>query len=121
MSIVSHENFILSKQLWAKQSESEFQLRDVKNLIHYTKAMDTNYLNNYNEELGVKKLFQKVAEMMAQKMPSQRVPMASKLFTRCKNFIKAALEKEWGRPLTTGELPRETFGHFTVTVLQKKK
>jgi len=49
--IVSREDLILSKLLWAKDSESEMQRRDVRNLI--TPECDMNYLRSHAEFLGV--------------------------------------------------------------------
>ena len=40
--IVSKEDLILSKLLWAKDSHSEYQLRDVKNLV--ATGFDANYI-----------------------------------------------------------------------------
>jgi len=52
--IVSREDLILSKLYWARDSKSELQLRDVKNLL--TAACDLPYLYNAAEDLGVKAL-----------------------------------------------------------------
>ena len=52
--IVSREDLILSKLYWARDSKSELQLRDVKNLL--TVDCDMPYLYSCAEELGVKAL-----------------------------------------------------------------
>ena len=52
--IVSREDLILSKLYWARDSKSELQLRDVKNLL--TADCDMLYLHSRAEELGVKLL-----------------------------------------------------------------
>ena len=52
--IVSREDLILSKLYWARHSKSEFQLRDVKNLL--SPDCDMSYLQNRAELLGVKSL-----------------------------------------------------------------
>lgn len=52
--IVSREDLILSKLYWARNSKSELQLRDVKNLL--TDDCDMPYLDNCADELGVKQL-----------------------------------------------------------------
>jgi hypothetical protein len=49
--IVSREDLILSKLVWAKDSGSELQLRDVKALIDET--MDRPYLDRWAVRLGV--------------------------------------------------------------------
>lgn len=54
--IVSSEDLILSKLVWAKPSRSEFQLRDVRNLI--SSGMDTGYLRQWAVHLGVTDLLE---------------------------------------------------------------
>ena len=49
--IVSREDLILSKLLWARDSESELQLRDVKSLLEDTS--DQEYLKSWAADLGV--------------------------------------------------------------------
>lgn len=49
--IVSREDLILSKLYWARDSKSELQLRDVKNLL--TSDCDMSYLYSRAEDLGV--------------------------------------------------------------------
>jgi hypothetical protein len=57
--LVSKEDLILSKLVWAKQSASEMQRRDVQNLL----ATDLNreYLNRWAERLGVKSLLEELS------------------------------------------------------------
>src|SRR6267378_6671828 len=47
--IVSKEDLIISKLYWAKDSSSEFQLRDVKNLLK--SGYDTVYLKTWTKKL----------------------------------------------------------------------
>ena len=54
--IVSREDLILSKIYWARDSRSELQFRDVKNLL--TAECDLPYLLSRAEMLGVKPLMQ---------------------------------------------------------------
>ena len=54
--IVSKEDLILSKLLWAKDSHSEMQLRDVKNLI--ATGYDEEYLNQWTQSLNLQSLFE---------------------------------------------------------------
>ena len=54
--IVSKEDLIISKLHWAKDSRSELQLRDVKNLI--TTGYDDHYINRWTTELGLHNLWQ---------------------------------------------------------------
>lgn len=55
---VSREDLILSKLYWARDTKSEFQLRDVRNLL--TADCDIAYLNSRAEQLGVKELLMEV-------------------------------------------------------------
>ncbi len=56
--IVSKEDLILSKLFWAKDSHSELQLRDVKNLV--STGCDHAYIQRWTQELGVTNLWQEV-------------------------------------------------------------
>ena len=56
--IVTREDLILSKLYWARDSKSELQLRDVKNLL--SSDCDMNYLFSRAENLGVKPLLEEV-------------------------------------------------------------
>lgn len=47
--IISHEDLILAKIIWAKRTNSEMQLRDVANLLR--SAVDTEYLENWSVKL----------------------------------------------------------------------
>ncbi|OGQ89221.1 MAG: hypothetical protein A2289_13765 [Deltaproteobacteria bacterium RIFOXYA12_FULL_58_15] len=49
--ITGKEDLILSKLVWAKDSHSELQLRDVKNLL--TTGCDQAYVDRWAAELGV--------------------------------------------------------------------
>jgi len=54
--IASKEDLIISKLWWAKDSHSELQLRDVKNLAGT--GCDGNYIERWTKELGLLKLWQ---------------------------------------------------------------
>ena len=54
--IVSKEDLILSKLWWAKDSHSEIQLSDVKNLL--ATGYDTVYVERWTRELGLNNLLQ---------------------------------------------------------------
>jgi predicted nucleotidyltransferase len=56
--IVSKEDLILSKLYWAKDSRSEFQLRDVKNLV--STGCDRDYIQRWTDELDVATLWQEI-------------------------------------------------------------
>jgi hypothetical protein len=57
--IVSKEDLILSKLFWAKDSRSELQLRDVKNLV--STGCDRAYIQRWTQELAVASLWAEVA------------------------------------------------------------
>jgi hypothetical protein len=53
---VSKEDLIISKLWWAKDSHSELQLGDVKNLL--ATGCDAAYLERWTRELGLNNLLQ---------------------------------------------------------------
>jgi len=55
--IVSREDLILSKLVWARDSGSELQLRDVRQLL--AGVVDSDYLRKWAPALGVESLLQK--------------------------------------------------------------
>lgn len=58
--IVAIEDLILSKLLWAKESLSDYQLRDVGNLLASAKSLDTSYLEKWIKTLELESLYHKV-------------------------------------------------------------
>ena len=60
--ITSPEDLILSKLYWAKESMSELQLNDVKNLLKSVKELDEDYLRQWANYLGVGEIYRKVKE-----------------------------------------------------------
>jgi len=59
--IVSAEDLILSKLDWAKDSHSEMQLADVRNLLRSVPQADRDYLTRWASVLGVTALLQEVS------------------------------------------------------------
>jgi hypothetical protein len=57
--IVSKEDLILSKLFWAKDSRSEAQLNDVKNLV--ATRCDRAYIEHWTAELGLANLWKEIA------------------------------------------------------------
>lgn len=51
--IVSAEDLILSKLEWSKDSRSEMQSRDVRNLLDSLQEIDENYLKEWAGKLGL--------------------------------------------------------------------
>ena len=60
LQIVSPEDLILSKLDWAKDSHSEMQLRDVRNLLTGVQHLDHHYLIAWVDLLGLRDLYQEV-------------------------------------------------------------
>lgn len=58
--IVTKEDLIISKLLWAKDSHSEIQFGDVRNLL--TTGYDADYLQRWTHELGVSNLLNECLE-----------------------------------------------------------
>ena len=59
--IVAPEDLILSKLDWPKESRSEVQLTDVRNLLESVKGLDRRYLGRWAKQLGVETLYREVA------------------------------------------------------------
>lgn len=58
--IVAPEDLIISKLFWAKDSLSEMQLKDVKNLLLTLQNLDKEYLYQWVEKLDLNHIYQKV-------------------------------------------------------------
>jgi hypothetical protein len=58
--IVSKEDLIISKLFWAKNSHSEIQLGDVRNLL--ATGYDAGYLHHWTRELGLDTLLRECLE-----------------------------------------------------------
>lgn len=60
LHIVAPEDLILSKLDWAKDSHSEIQLNDVRNLLAAVPQLDHAYLVGWADRLGLKELYREV-------------------------------------------------------------
>ena len=60
ISVVRIEDLILSKLFWAKDSLSEIQLGDVRNLLATAKDVDFRYLEKWIHPLDLEDVYQKV-------------------------------------------------------------
>lgn len=56
ISVVSPEDLVLSKLVWAKGSGSELQLRDVRQIMLGLPDLDSDYLKKWSNVLGVEDL-----------------------------------------------------------------
>jgi hypothetical protein len=61
ISIVAPENLVLSKLLWMKDSGSEMQRRDVRNLVESVPTLDRHYIETWAQDLSVLALWREVA------------------------------------------------------------
>lgn len=60
LCITAPEDLILSKLYWAKETMSEIQLNDVRNLLQSIKALDGEYLEQWANHLGVEDIYRMV-------------------------------------------------------------
>ena len=59
--VVAPEDLILSKLDWAKESRSEVQLTDVRNLLQSVKGLERRYLARWAKQSGVASLYREVS------------------------------------------------------------
>ena len=57
--IVSPEDLILSKLQWAKESMSDFQLRDVRNLLECVEDLNIRFIEKWVQKLKLNEPYQK--------------------------------------------------------------
>lgn len=57
MWFISPEDLIISKLIWAKDSLSEMQLKDVRNLIKTVDNLDLKYIENWVRELSLEQIY----------------------------------------------------------------
>jgi len=60
--VVSAEDLILSKLLWGRDSKSELQFRDIRQMISNVQGLDWLYLNKWAIALGIDALLEKAKE-----------------------------------------------------------
>lgn len=58
--LVAPEDLILSKLVWAKDSRSEVQLTDVRNVLASVEKLDRDYLATWADRLSVASLYREV-------------------------------------------------------------
>jgi hypothetical protein len=58
--IVAPEDLIISKLCWAKDSNSEMQIKDVQNLLQTVKSLDENYISNWVQALNLNDVYERV-------------------------------------------------------------
>ena len=63
MWMVSAEDLVISKLLWAKESHSEMQLKDVANLMDTVDNLDSEYIDNWIRELDLKQIYKEADDV----------------------------------------------------------
>lgn len=51
--MVTAEDLLLSKLVWASESGSELQLRDARTLVALVETLDWTYMEHWSHDLGV--------------------------------------------------------------------
>lgn len=59
--LISPEDLVLAKLLWAKDSLSELQLKDVRHLLQTVKSLDRVYLDQWIVELNLTSIYERLA------------------------------------------------------------
>ncbi len=62
MWFVSAEDLVISKLIWAKESHSEMQLKDVGNLIETVDNLDLKYIDNWVRELDLEQIYKEATQ-----------------------------------------------------------
>lgn len=62
INVTSPEDLILSKLFWAKDTLSEMQIRDVRNLMKTVPDLDIRYIVNWIKELELEAIYRKVTQ-----------------------------------------------------------
>ena len=62
MRIVSPEDLILSKLWWAKDTQSELQIGDVKNILSSVDNLDIPYIDHWVEEMNLQDIYRKTID-----------------------------------------------------------
>jgi len=57
--MISPEDLILAKLLWARESGSEMQIRDAQNLIHGVTDLDFGYIEKWVNKFGLSTIYRK--------------------------------------------------------------
>lgn len=60
VDVVSPEDLVLSKLYWAKDTFSEMQIKDVKNLLRTVSNLDREYIETWVARLDLEKIYQRV-------------------------------------------------------------
>ena len=61
MNIVSAEDLVISKLFWAKDSRSQIQLEDVRNILEDVKNIDKDYIKKWIKALALEEIYLEVS------------------------------------------------------------
>lgn len=62
MWFVSAEDLVISKLVWAKDSHSEMQLKDVRNLIETVDNLDLKYIDGWVQGLDLEQIYKEATQ-----------------------------------------------------------
>jgi len=62
MWFISPEDLVISKLSWAKDSLSEMQLKDVRNLIETVNNLDLKYIDKWVSQLGLEQIYKEAKQ-----------------------------------------------------------
>ena len=62
MWFISPEDLVISKLSWARDSHSEMQLKDVRNLIETVDNLDLKYIDNWISQLGLEQIYKEAKQ-----------------------------------------------------------
>lgn len=62
MWFISPEDLVIAKLSWAKDSHSEMQLKDVRNLIETVDNLDLKYIDNWISQLSLEQIYKEAKE-----------------------------------------------------------
>lgn len=62
IDITSPEDLVISKLYWAKDSLSEMQIRDVKNIIKTVPDIDIDYIEEWINKLGLEDIYKEIKQ-----------------------------------------------------------
>ena len=57
---VSPEDLVINKLSWAKETYSETQLNDVRNILNGVKNIDLDYIKTWISNLGLDEIFKRI-------------------------------------------------------------
>jgi hypothetical protein len=59
VSVVTPEDLVISKLLWSETTQSDYQLKDVKQLLEERQEVDMTYVYGWCRKLGILELLKR--------------------------------------------------------------